>query len=401
MNMISLLTGIGFVVTLLAGFTFASRLATSCVAPKGLFGFIIGFGLLCRIVFLLFVPVGLAPDEGAHYNYIQWIATHSTLPVETNHQEEEEFYQPPAYYILLTPVLQLCKIVRLQERGIYYTLRLVNLLLWLGVAACTWKFLLLREEVNTLAKTVTLCFVSLVPTHVYLSSMINNDNIVVLIGSGVYLLIFGTRLTWKTSILLGLLLGVGILSKLSALIFVVMVLLRPGLRWFSPFVKSRLDETKARFYLLPVVISMLMSVPLALRNIHFYGSITAEQVGNIRISQNSISYSLRITIQRVAKQFWATFHHFNHPATFYPFIGIIFSLIAIYGLLRVVQSENKAVRQTLAAYSDVVLITLPIIVLQLALIFAVWMAIWHGPGPVFISFAFAHLCTFRKWTELV
>ena len=69
---------------------------------------IILLGFILRLSYLYFTPEFKAPDEQAHYNYIKYIVEHHELPIQTNQtnniSNDYEYYQPPFYYLLLSPI---------------------------------------------------------------------------------------------------------------------------------------------------------------------------------------------------------------------------------------------------------------------------------------------------------
>jgi 4-amino-4-deoxy-L-arabinose transferase-like glycosyltransferase len=125
-----------------------------------------------------------------------------------------EGWQPPLYYILAAPIFA-------ATGGSLVAVRLFTLLLGSGVIVLTWR--LVREIVPG-APGVALAaagFVAFLPQHLAMTAAANNDALTeVLIGLGLWLLAravivpraAGGRAWW----LLGLVLGLGFLTKLTA-----------------------------------------------------------------------------------------------------------------------------------------------------------------------------------------
>src|SRR4051812_21203171 len=75
------------------------RRPESFTEPQRLIPAIITGGLICRLVFVFFVPVFHAPDETAHFNYSLYLSDHKSLPVQQHmwhHPAVDwEYTQPP------------------------------------------------------------------------------------------------------------------------------------------------------------------------------------------------------------------------------------------------------------------------------------------------------------------
>ena len=155
----------------------------------------LGFGLLVLIYLGLGIlyatrtPAWQSPDEPAHYNYVRQLADGQFPLMEAGDYDQEyqstvissrfdpqysiesfeyEDYQPPLYYLLLTPSYWL-------GNGSITALRLTSVLIGLGIV--TLAFLTAQNvfpDKPWVALTVA-AFVALLPQHLSLLSSVNND----------------------------------------------------------------------------------------------------------------------------------------------------------------------------------------------------------------------------------
>jgi len=198
--------------------------------------------LLVGLLYASQTPAWQAPDEPAHYNYIRQLAG-GKLPViepgdynQTYQSEaisakfapaysidpfEYEDHQPPLYYLLQTPIFLL-------SGGSLLALRLVSLLLGAGVvwlAYCIGRRLF--PESPWLGLTAA-AFVAFLPQHVAMLSAVNNDSLAELLIAGILLLLItAVQEQWAATdrrwLLLGLLLGLGFLSKATTYIMAPLI----------------------------------------------------------------------------------------------------------------------------------------------------------------------------------
>ncbi len=184
-------------------------------------------------------PVWQNPDEPAHYNYVRWIASTATLPElqqgdwdsallsrlqngrlspsDSVSSIRYESWQPPGYYLLATPVFVVgpaddaARVLRLRLFGVL--LGALTL-----VAAYMVARLLLPEQ---LVPAVPLTMAG-VPMFTAVSASVSADPLANLLAA-LLLLALLRRTDWR---LLGLLLGLGLITKLALAIFVPLVLWR-------------------------------------------------------------------------------------------------------------------------------------------------------------------------------
>jgi 4-amino-4-deoxy-L-arabinose transferase-like glycosyltransferase len=226
--------------------------------------------MLLAVILILFValsawysltiPLGEAPDEVPHFTYIRYLARHRSLPATT---EEHEAFQPPLYYALGAVVSfwiedepganfairanaqydvadpRAPKNVLLHTadedwpfRGWALAWHLVRLLSIAFGAITVWSVFQLGRVLFPDQPAIGLTMAALTaftPQFLFLSAVVNNDNAAIAISAlilwQVAALLHDPRplLSWKRSTALGLLLGVGLLSKASLIALVPVV----------------------------------------------------------------------------------------------------------------------------------------------------------------------------------
>jgi hypothetical protein len=307
--------------------------------PRRLLFAILLAGLLCRLAYTFFTPIFYAPDEHSHFNYVKHLSEQHSFPVQTTKMGDAsnqwEYFQPPLYYLLLVPVYRAAGFLFHNQTAAVFALRLVSILLWLitmRLAVLWLRQLPIKED---LLRIATLSLLSLLPTYTFISAVINNDNLLVPIGGAIVCLLTRRRHTPKASVadafLLGLLLGLGLLVKQSALVLALAIVLVPALDVWRH--RSRLAEA---FWpaALPLAVAALIYLPWALRNWRVYGTFTPESLSAVPKVWPSMIYGLASAAHNLIKSFWAVSGIANNIGYPLSAIGLIFMVLALFGLLR-------------------------------------------------------------------
>ena len=263
-----------------------------------LFGTILLVYLVAGTLYAVLTPQWQAPDEPAHYNYIRHLANESTFPELTAGCYNQaylneltsrrfpaqlsidsvcyEYHQPPLYYLLATPIFIL-------SNGSLLALRLLSVTLGGGVVL--FAFVIGRTIFpNKLTIAFgTMAFVAFVPMHVAILASVNNDALAELILAALLLLMIRRLRTmeapsFKHNLLLGLLLGLGLVTKTTVYIAVPLIAVT---LWFcesaqreqrkpseTGFAWSHLLKQGITIYGLALVIAL----PWYIRNASLYGS---------------------------------------------------------------------------------------------------------------------------------
>lgn len=268
--------------------------------------------IMAAILYAAITPDWQNPDEPAHYNNIAHIASGQGLPVLQADDYDQEYigalvsggfpphlsiaplryeaYQPPLFYVAATPVFLL-------GGGDLLLLRLFNVLL--GAIS----LLLLYACVETVFPTKQLltvgatAFVAFLPMHVAMSASVNNDGLAELLLLGTML----TLLRWmkshfyaapsenslplrqRTLCMIGLLLGLGMATKIYAYLAVPLVAGSVLLTvWLAPAAQLdfKLTQPTWRAFKRGVIAAvwvvapaLLIVMPLWMRNLLLYGGL--------------------------------------------------------------------------------------------------------------------------------
>lgn len=175
------------------------------------------------------------PDEPAHFIYIRSIATSFALPpiahteTHTEHSAStHEGHQPPLYYAIMAVPYAALDFAGLPPEAIWRVLRLLNIalgVLWIcAVYALSLTFFGRRDY--ALASTG---FVALIPTSSYTVSVLNNEVCISLFFTSAMIPMLAYFrsgvMSNRSGVMLGLLMGLAILSKAQGLILVPLLLL--------------------------------------------------------------------------------------------------------------------------------------------------------------------------------
>jgi hypothetical protein len=219
---------------------------------RGFFMLILLGYLIVGALFAIRTPDWQAPDEPAHYNYIAQIATNGCCPLINQGDWDSEYletlksarfapelledidtvqyedHQPPLYYLLLSPVYGL-------TNGSLFALRLTSVLIGTLIVLSAYA---IGREVYPQQPQIALgaaAFVAFQPQHLAILASVNNDALgwalvgLILWALVVYLRqpINGSRIeAW----MIGLLLGVALITKATAYFMVGIALIAIGLR---------------------------------------------------------------------------------------------------------------------------------------------------------------------------
>ena len=221
-------------------------------------------GVLTRLISVVLLPRYEAPDEVAHWRYVQYLVQHRALPVAQHALDSAsadwEFHQPPLYYLLLTPSL-------LFGDGVgFYVARLFGTVCFV---LSFWVFskMVIRYRLSALEGNIALATFALLPTYIFVSAGINNDNLLILFCT-VFISAALSKKPIKGNNLymwMGLCLAAAICTKFSAVI--LMPVLLQSL-WQIKTLANKRKVTKVLLLVLPALVSVTV---LLYRNLSLYG----------------------------------------------------------------------------------------------------------------------------------
>ena len=220
---------------------------------RAAFGGILVVYLALAAAYARLTPAWNNPDEPAHYIYVAHIAETGTLPVLAHGDWDPdrleplikshfppgsaidflryESWQPPLYYLLAAPVYGLAPdnppFARLQALHVF------NILL--GAATLGLTYLVARDVFDCPWLGLATAGVLLgVPMFAATSAAINNDNLANVIGAALTLLLVrlvgSPRAGYGSALGVGVVIGLGVLTKLTVGYFLPLALLTVGVR---------------------------------------------------------------------------------------------------------------------------------------------------------------------------
>lgn len=328
-------------------------------------GLLIALLLLYGVIGALFAirtPAWQAPDEPAHYNYVVQVAQNGCCPVlETGDWDspyletlkgarfapdllgnlpavQYEDHQPPLYYLLASLVFNL-------TGGSLTALRLFSVLIGAGVVIAAYEVakVLLPNQPQIALGTATL--VAFVPQHVAMLAAVNNDGLAELV---VAIALWLTVRYLKTENVkawhLGVVVGIGLLTKLSTIFLV-------GIVPFAILLKWGLRRRETPFPLRPLVAFALPALMLGVvwwaRNVSIYGFpdvfglrrhdlIVADQARTAaEIARVGFPQYLTDSLQLTFNSFWGQFGWMAFPLQpwMYAAIAVLLGLALVGWLL--------------------------------------------------------------------
>jgi 4-amino-4-deoxy-L-arabinose transferase-like glycosyltransferase len=245
--------------------------------------------LLIGVLYAVYTPAWQAPDEPAHYNYVRYLVEDGRFPVlrdgDYPHAYLEqikaarfppempiepiryEFWQPPLYYVLATPIYRLFD-------GALVPLRLLSVVLGAGVVAMAYAIALAVRPGDTTLALAVAAFVAFVPMHLTMMASVNNDALAELLLAIVVLLLI--RLTREPRdnepasprlahlVIIGLLLGLGLVTKATVYVAIPLALI-------ALLAIERRPVPFAQRALALFLSALALAIPWYVRNVAVYG----------------------------------------------------------------------------------------------------------------------------------
>ncbi len=327
--------------------------------------------LIVGSLFAIYTPDWQSPDEPAHYNYIRQLAD-GRLPVMTAADYDESYrdeivsagfapeynvslltyedWQPPLYYLILTPIYWL-------SGGSLLALRLASLLIggvvvWLGYTIAQQ----LLPDKPWFAWT-TAVFIAFLPQHLSILASVNNDALAELLIAAILLvLIHNSQFTIHNSLLSGILLGLGFLTK--GTVYPLTAVIALALLWQLRGDWSQLVKKGTAVFLPAFLLGALWWG----RNVVVYGGLDilgkqthdAVVVGQIRTADWVAQYGLVEVVQRFIattfNSFWGQFGWMAlpmmNPGWLYPLLWL-FTAVVLAGLVLTLVSSRRSLIITL------------------------------------------------------
>lgn len=236
-------------------------------------------------IYSVVIPLGEAPDEVSHFQYIQQLRERQRLP--TMDDGSGEIHQPPLYYVLgavLTAWIPDAQFTILAnpdwqlnnpdtpnlllhtrqeqfpfEKGalVWHLLRLFSVALGTITVWATYQLVLEFFPGNHWGALAAAAFLGFIPGFTFLSAVFNNDNLVIALSTLITLVFLRTASGTRAIVLfaLGLLLGFAALAKVSVLALCPPLGLAMLLGWHKGWRGNRLVSIALVFGVALIVVS--------------------------------------------------------------------------------------------------------------------------------------------------
>ncbi|RME81965.1 MAG: phospholipid carrier-dependent glycosyltransferase, partial [Caldilineae bacterium] len=299
---------------------FPRRALAYLFSSRHLLGLILAGYFLLAFAYSASIPIFEAPDELQHFFYAVHLAEGWGLPVmqvETGRPWHEEGFPPrpyrdiwaqeggqaPLYYALAALLIVPLDTSRAEEavrlnphanlgepltagnknrvvhgpdeawpwRGLalaVHVARLLSVLLGLATVYLAYRLAVLLLPRRDMALAAA-AFIAFNPQFIFLSAAVSNDNLIILLATAtLYLLVeFGRGPTWTRALALGIITGLALLSKMSALNLLPLIALVALLHAW----RTRSWRLYMSRLLLIVLIAFLLGGWWYLRNLRLYG----------------------------------------------------------------------------------------------------------------------------------
>ncbi len=377
-------------------------------------------------LFAIKTPAWQAPDEPAHYNYILQVAFNGCCPkIEPGDWDsayldqlkaakfapdllvnlptiQYEDHQPPLYYLLQAPVFTLTS-------GSLIAMRLFSLIMGAGIVLCAYGLVgaFLPERPQVALGTAAL--VAFLPQHLAGLASVSNDALsnlliaVTLLGTVLYLKGEPSIKEWH----LGLLVGLGLLTKVSTIFLIGFVPLAILVRWWM----DNRPSTDASYQLIAKQILPLLAaffIPALflggiwwIHSIQTYGFpdllglrqhdkvVTGQPRTAELIAQIGFVSYLKTAIQTTFNSFWGQFGWMGVPMPNWIYTMLL-GLLAVAGSGLVINATHAREGQS-PSPTEVVTHRVIWTFIQLAILLAVLEYIYYN--TVFLQFQGRYMFT--------
>lgn len=330
--------------------------------------------LALAVTYGLVNPLFEAPDEPQHFWFIKHVADHGALPVQGEQGLEtwaQEGSQPPLYYLLSAPLVALIDTddaedllwrnphvnmgVPLKEgnKNVYihtererfpwrgtalavHLVRLLSTLMGAGTVLATYRIMRLVFPRERALAAGAAALNALAPQFLFISSAVNNDNLVTLLASWTLyavLRLWARPLRWQAGLGLGLLAGLATLAKLSGLGLWGLIALALFLLWRQ----GRPWRTLLALGAAAGAVTALVAGWWFLRNLRLYGDLTGLSAMLEVFGWREVTPGLAALLgeaEGLRISYWAIFGWFNilsYPLL-YKLLDVLL-LVAVAGLV--------------------------------------------------------------------
>ncbi len=300
-------------------------------------------GLLIRVVLAVATPAWDAPDEYAHYWYIEQIAQNGSLPEGIPVEPAYEAFQSPLYYLVAAPLVALGgrqdtpSPDKIPPSGSLLLLRFLSVLFGVLTIIISYCLFGLLPGVNTDVRLWSTALVAFLPTYVGVTSSVNNDALVVLLSACCLLVVLNKKWSASRAFAGGLLGGLALLTKINAVVLLPVIL-------FLAFNRTAADKSSPWHGIGPVLLGWLIGATiLVTRNIIIYGDWLAINPGLESGWGLTVGNILR-AIRNLGWSFWLAFGRTYHTVPgpiVYLLTALPLILISLWGWSRIHRQHRR------------------------------------------------------------
>ena len=330
-----------------------------------------------------------APDEAAHVSYVRTL-TSGKLPTQGQADKDPvgqsyEWHQPPLYYAwtaIFTP---------LGARG----MRLASIILGFACLIVIYQAAMLLFPDSPFVVVVATGFAALLPTHIAITSTVNNDVLTELVFSTVLLLLlqcFLRGLTLWRAGCIGFILGAALLTKATAVLLIPIIVIGLVLMYFAGEQAAKIIKGTG----ILVGWALLLSGWWFVRNEHLYGELLplkafsrafdGTALAQPFIERSGIANYIQLVSQWTFQSFWAVFSNSTSASPtlgrglplFLPdhiyLLPLMITVLAVAGFVRLTILRFKMGNERLTEFQRLGLFLLLVTLSLVAVSFAAFLA---------------------------
>jgi hypothetical protein len=317
--------------------------ASAWLAPgeHRLIALLVAAALVFRLALAWVIPPFQAPDEQAHFRFVESMAEHGALPVQPprNLQRDLEFwpqyYQPPLAYLVFLPVERALAAAGVDREGRLRGVRAVNAVIGAAGVALAYVVTARLTPIGDPRRVLVGVVIALVPGFAGNAATVDNDALANLLAIALWIPLLSPnrrRGAW----LAGLVFGAACNAKLTVLALSPLLLLVP---WMA-----RRDDPKGalRFAVTAAGVAAVLLLPWLVRNSIVYGDPLAIGVGSMSfewlsklIPPEKVAELQQVRILHAWNVFWGRFGVYHNLGWIpIPLVWTALSAAALVGWIR-------------------------------------------------------------------
>ena len=288
--------------------------------------FLVAIYALLSLGLIFSVPIGNAPDESAHLEYVKFIADNNALPVFEPRGAPHpgyEFHQPPLFYLVSALFWKISP-----AEIAPYTCRIVSMLCSAASLWLIWNAIICLFPKRRELAVVATGFAALWPLHVAVGSFAGNDSIADLVCTAMFWKMAQmsakissqtsnqnapqnsdenatsstrsvAKITARDAIVVGVLVGLGILSKNTTVVIGAVAIVT---LWLLARKNGESEDAThgGKMLLIGVAVSLLVGGAWLWRNTVLYGDAFAFRIFDEAFSKSSPRPSFFFTPEATA-----------------------------------------------------------------------------------------------------